>query len=974
MRASRTTSARTGIRKGAAASGGAALLAAGLLITAVPAAHAAGTTRTAGPQATTAAPGDPRPTAPGADLIPLPETDTPSLVDGIRDPADAGASPADAARGHLAAKESRYKIPEPRRDLAPVQTLRRGADETVRLQQRHRGVPVLGGQYVVRMETGAGRRAVTGTSGRYFTGLTVGTTPAVSAETAVRRAVGATLDRFGGDRLTRSGADPARRDATGGPALRGSSAGLVVIPRGTGVLAYHVTVRGTNPVTGEPVLQHVYVDARAGYPLLQHTGIKTLTAPRTAAADTRQRAAGAAAAEGPAAPAAAADPAEAVTGSGVRLDGTKVPLNVDRPAADGPYLMTDRARMAGGGKNALTTWDARDKDVLDVLGGWPEDLKPFSSPTPAFGQDATDSGAVDAHWAAGQVHDYYQERHGRSGLDGRGSAVDSLVGVTLFGEPYVNAFWDGTKMVYGSGDDEFRPLSADLDVVGHEMTHGVVENTAGLVYAGQSGALNEAVADYFGNAIDVDRSGRSMDDPDAGLIGEDLCRTAKPRDCALRDLDDGATTAKNFLGVTFGIDNGGVHLNSTIFSGALWDVRQDLGPELADRIVYKALTEYLTPLDGFTEGREAVVAAARDLGATARQVDTVKRSFTAHGIVRGWENALGVDSDALLTKVNTDGTEVQAGGGWWTAARSDEDGSEPYSVLAGRVDGKGAPRLMSPNDGRYHVNPATDGRTVVWAAYGPDGVDVLSRPLAGGPVKKLLSTQGDVLSLRVDRGTTVFDVYDVLGDGRHVGFLRAGDPRPTYVDGARDDTLTGLPSVGHGRIAYAKLYPADGGHRLGVEILDLGTGRTVLAEQLGEPQSLGRTGVNATHVFWLNDENLDDDGQSTIRRTGHDGTGTYDISSEYKPGALVASDLTVSDTAVTVSATPVGDGSQALDNAALPKVWQLTTDGSRTQRVSCNRGMQLSPAADTGTRVVWLDGTTGWTDLVTRARPAGRCG
>ncbi|WP_228980588.1 M4 family metallopeptidase [Streptomyces sp. DH12] len=950
------------------------LVAAGLLVTAVPAAHAADTTRTANPQATAAAPGDPRPTAPGADLIPLPETDTPSLVEGIREPVDAGAAPADAARGHLAAKESRYKIPDPRRDLAPVRTLRRGGDETVRLQQKHRGVPVLGGQYVVRMETGDGRRAVTGTSGRYFTGLTVGTTPAVSAETAVRRAVGAALDRFGGDRLTRPGTGPARREATGGPALRGSSAGLVVIPRGTGVLAYHVTVRGTSPATGEPVLQHVYVDARAGYPLLQHTGIKTFTAPGTtprtapgaapgaAGAGTRQRAAD------------TADGAGAATGSGVRLDGTKVPLNLHRPAADGPYLMTDLARMADGSKNALTTWDARDKDVLEVLGGWPEGMKPFSSPTPAFGRDATDAGAVDAHWAAGQVHDYYKERHGRSGLDGRGSAVNSLVGVTLFGMPYANAFWDGTKMVYGSGDEEFRPLSADLDVVGHEMTHGVVENTADLVYAGQSGALNEAVADYFGNAVDVDRSGLSMDDPDAGLIGEDLCRTAKPRECALRDLDDGATTSGNFLGVTFGIDNGGVHLNSTIFSGALWDIRQDLGAEPADRIVYKALTEYLTPLDGFTEGREAVVAAARDLGLTARQVDTVKRSFTAHGIVRGWESALGVDSEALLTKVNTDGTEVQAGGGWWTAARSDEDGSEPYSVYAGRVDGKGAPRLMSPNDGRYHVNPATDGRTVVWAAYGPDSVDVLSRPLAGGPVKKLLSTQGDVLSLRVDRGTTVFDLYDVLGDGRHVGYLRPGDPRPTYVDGARDDTLTGLPSVGHGKIAYAKLYPADGDHRLGVEILDPATGRTVLAEQLGEPQSLGRTGINATHVFWLNDENLDDEGRMTIRRTGHDGTGTYDISSEYKPGALVASDLTVSDTAVTVSATPPGDGSQALDNAALPKVWQLTTDGSRTQRVSCNRGMQLSPAADTGTRVVWLDGTTGWTDLVTRARPAGRCG
>ncbi|WP_189529265.1 M4 family metallopeptidase [Streptomyces roseolilacinus] len=954
------------MRKGAAVSGGAALLAAGLLITAIPAAHAA-PTRPAVPRATEARP----PTA-GTDVVPLPETDTPSLVDGLNDPVDAKAAPADAARGHLAAQQRRYRIPEPRRDLTPVQTLRRGAEETVRLQQRHRGVPVLGGQYVVRMETERGRRTVTGTSGKYFTGLTVGTRPAVSEGTAVRRAVTATLARLAGDRLTRTGPDGARRDAgTDGRALRGASAGLVVVPRGGGVLTYHVTVRGAHPATGEPVLQHVYVDARAGYPVLRHTGIKTLVPSGTAAGARRGTAART---DAPAAPAPDA-PGEPATGTGVRLVGGKVPLAVHRPTPDGPYVLSDHVRMAGTTKNALTTWDARGKDVLDVLGAWPADLGAFASATPDFGEEATDSGAVDAHWAAGQVFDYYKERHGRTGLDGRGSAVDSLVGVTAFGEPYVNAFWDGTKMVYGSGDDEFRPLSADLDVVGHEMTHGVVENTAGLVYAGQSGALNEAVADYFGNAVDVDRSGRSMDDPDAGLIGEDLCRTAGPRDCALRDLDDGATTAKDFLGVTFGVDNGGVHLNSTIFSGALWDLRQDLGPELADRIVYKALTEYLTPLDGFTEGREAVVAAARALGATARQVDTAKRSFAAHGIVRGWEDALGADSDTLLRKVNTDGTEVQAGGGWWAAATSNDDGSEPYSVYAGRTDGKGAPKLMSPNDGRFHVNPATDGRTVVWTAYGAQGVDVLSRPLAGGPVRTLLSTEADVLSVRVAGGVTVFDLYDVFGDGRHVGFLRAGDPRPTYVDGARPDTLTGLPSVGHGRVAYAKLYPTGDGDRLGVEILDLATGKAVLAEQHGEPLSLGRTGVNATHVFWLNDENLDDEGQTTIRRTGPDGTGTYDISSEYKPGALVASDLTVSDTAVTVSAEQAGaGGADRLVNADLPKVWQLTTDGSRVQRMSCDRGMQLSPAADSGTRVVWLDGTSGWTNLVTRARPAGRCG
>ncbi|MEV3989152.1 M4 family metallopeptidase [Streptomyces sp. NPDC049837] len=921
--------ARSGIRAGARAA--ALLAAAGLLITAVPASAAT-----------------PPAAEPPADVIPGARTATPALVDGIREAADAKASPADAARKHLAAKESRYKIAEPGRDLAPVHTLKRGAEETVRLQQKHRGVPVLGGQYVVRMETKGGERVVTGTSGKYFTGLTTGVRPTVAKDVAVRRAVAATLERLGGHRL-------ALKDAEKATPLRGTAGDLVVIPRGEGVLTYHVTVRGTHPVTGAPVLQHVYMDARAGFPVLQFSGIKTIAPPKAGTGTAAKQAGDA--------------PHPGTAGSGTLLNGAQVDLNVRQAAAD-RYVLADHARMAAGSKNALTTWDARDKDVFEVVGGWPADLKEFGSPTARFGKEATDAGAVDAHWAAGQVYDYYKERHGRDGLDGRGSAVNSLVGVTEMGLPYVNAFWDGTKMVYGSGDADYKPLSADLDVVGHEMTHGVVENSANLVYAGQSGALNEAVADYFGNAIDVTRSGMAMDHPDAGLIGEDLCRATAPRACAFRDLNDGATTSKSFLGATFGTDNGGVHLNSTIFSGALWDMRQDLGAELADKIVYKALTEYMTPLDGFTDGRNAVLAAAKDLGVTGQRMNTAKRSFNAHGIVAGWEEALGVDSDELFGKLNIAGTGVQAGGGWWTVSKSNDDGTEPYSVYAGRADGKGSPRLMSPNDGRYHVYPATDGKTVVWAAYGATSVDILSRPIAGGPIKTLYSsTTSDVAGLRTENGVTVFETLGLFS--RHVVHLRAGDREPTYVDGGGEDVLTGLPSISHGRIAYAKLYPEGGEYRLGVELLDLKTGKKTMTERLDEPQTLGQTALNGSHVFWLTDENIADDGQMGIRRANVDGTGSYDISGEGKPGALIANELTVSESAVTVNASLPDT---AYRNETLPKNWQLTTDGTRKERVSCNRGEQLSPAALEGTRVVWIDGTTGWTNLVTRSRPAGLCG
>ncbi|MFC9341528.1 M4 family metallopeptidase [Streptomyces sp. NPDC057020] len=896
-----------------------------------------------------------------SNALPGQDTATPVLVEGLRESADAKAAPADAARGHLAAHKSRYRIPNAAKDLTPLgTTTAAGGAETVRLQQRHRGVTVFGGQYVVRMEKQGGKRVVTGTSGHYFTGLSTGVTPEVAEVTAVRRAVAATARRL--DRtLDTSQAPTTEAPDASKAALTGESKGLVVLPKGAGVLAYRVTVRGTTPGTGEPVLHEVYVDARSGYPALQYNALKTMTAPAAQpAADATEGATGVA-------PAAAALSPE--TGTGVRLDGTKGRLDVSYDPATGTYVMSDSARMRATTKNVLATWDARGKSVSEASGRWPTGIKMFASPTPDFAGTATDSGAVDAHWNAAQVYDYYKTVHGRDSLNGAGMTVNSLVGVTYYGMPYVNAFWDGTKMVYGSGDEEYRPLSADTDVVGHEMTHGVIEHTANLVYAGQSGALNEALADYFGNAIDVTASATPMTDPNAGLICENLCRTKAGAACALRNLNDGATTSKNFLGVSFGTDNGGVHLNSTIFSGALWDMREDLGGTLADKIVYKAVAEYMTPLDGFTEARNAVIAAAKQLGATSAQQNVVKRSFNAHGIVPGWEQALGVDSDTLLGKVNTTASSVGAGGGWWTASQSNDDGSEPYSVYAGRLDRKGGTKVISPNDGRYHTGPATDGKTVVWTAYGPESVDILSRPVAGGPIKTLYSSPTDVAGLRVDKGVLVFEEYDFFGS-RHVGYQRPTDKAPVFTDGRRWDTLTALPSIADGKIAYAKLYPQNGVNRLGVEVLDLATGKAVLATQLDEPTSLGQTGINSKNVFWLSDVDDSDAGQMSVVRSGLDGTEPYIISDERKPGALIASGLTVSQDALTVVAqTPDTE----YRNESLPKLWQLSTAGSAPERVSCNRGEQSDPAAGAGRQVVWLDATTGFTNLVVRDRPAGLC-
>ncbi|MFF1261009.1 hypothetical protein ACFVZT_29805 [Streptomyces sp. NPDC058321] len=151
-----------------------------------------------------------------------------------------------------------------------------------------------------------------------------------------------------------------------------------------------------------------------------------------------------------------------VKGSGTRYNGQKVDLNLYK-GSDGTYQMYDYGfRDAADPYNGplLQTWDAHGADVSTASGGWPSAATIFKSATPDVGADFTDSGAVDAHWAANKVYAYYKNHFGRKGLDGKDGYMYSLVGVTANGQPYDNAFWDGSKMVYGKGGGDYRTFSA----------------------------------------------------------------------------------------------------------------------------------------------------------------------------------------------------------------------------------------------------------------------------------------------------------------------------------------------------------------------------------------------------------------------------------------------------------------------------------------------------------------------------------
>lgn len=249
-----------------------------------------------------------------------------------------------------------------------------------------------------------------------------------------------------------------------------------------------------------------------------------------------------------------------------------------------------------------------------------------------------DPAAVDAHAYAAKVYDFYKEKFNRNSLDGSGLRIQS---VTHYGSKYNNAFWNGSYMIYGDGDGKvFAPLSGALDVVGHEMTHGVIEHTANLQYENQSGALNEAIADMFGNAI------QGKND---WLIGEDVYTPSKAGD-ALRSMADPTLYGdpahmdqyKNLPNTEAG-DWGGVHTNSGIpnktyyllshggtFEGV--DVK-GIGNSQAIAIVYRALTLYLTSTSDFADFRAAMTQASTDLyGASSTQTTSVKDAFDAVGI------------------------------------------------------------------------------------------------------------------------------------------------------------------------------------------------------------------------------------------------------------------------------------------------------------------------------------------------------
>lgn len=906
-----------------------------------------------------------------------PGTDTPALVEDVADPVDATIAPDQAAKAHLAGHRDRYKIGDPAGTLTTASVETRGERETVRLDQKYKGLPVFGAQYVVRTEKTAGKRTVTGTSGTYFTELDVDTTVTpIPTALAVSRAVDEVRKSLHPGTAVVPSAPRPGQTATD---LIGADQGLVVMPTGAGVLARRVLVKGKDSVSGQPVLRDVYVGAANGVPLLSVSRIKSFAPAQQATAaapqsTTKSHQPG--------------NGTASVVGQGTTLHGATVSLPLVKSDA-GAYLMKDQTHKQSSGQVVpITTWDARGWDYYNMMdGAWPEGLAPFASASTTLGADLTDAGAVDAAWDAAKVFEWYRSKLGRDSLDDEGMPIDSVVGITYGGYPWVNAYWDGTRMVYGSGDDEYLPLAADPDVVGHEMTHGVVEHTANLVYAGQPGALNEALADYFGNAIDVDASGTSMSDPRASLLGGDLCRTLAPADCALRDLDDGATTADfQHLIDTPSMDDGGVHLNSTIMSGALWDLRQALGKTVADKIVYRALTDYLTPMSDFVDARDAVLAAAKSYRLGKKDLTVARAAFDSRGITAKWKASLyGKGTDVLIDRLNTGmyaDMKASTAGGWFAVPRSDANRTEPTSIWVGRTNGKGTPYRISPDDGSINAFPHTDGKRVVWSSIAVDPESptgettrILSAPINGGHLKELYSSPGRIDGLGFDGDVVTWSQYDASQGYLDVVHYLKGSSATVHTIAHPDwfGSAT-APSVKNGKISYVRydIYSqADAAGqwwKLGVEVYDIATGQRTYAGGDAGAERMSYPDLSNTGVAWMTDRDYGTiiDGEWS-QGAYYDSVRLFDFATrtsnllfeENSPGAIRADTVALSDTTLTVTEeAPVATWFELggyPDNALNPKLKQYTFQGKYLGPASCSPGAQMYATAGAGREVVYMD-------------------
>ncbi|WP_399091240.1 M4 family metallopeptidase [Streptomyces sp. BBFR2] len=298
-------------------------------------------------------------------------------------------------------------------------------------------------------------------------------------------------------------------------------------------------------------------------------------------------------------------------------------------------LHTAAARTEGSDKPNRTIYDARHTEDL-----------PGTKVHAETDSASKDASVNRAHAGLGATFELYLKVYGRHSIDDAGLPLNATV---HYGEKYDNAFWDGERMVFGDGDGKlFKDFTIPVDVIGHELTHGVTQYTAGLDYNGQSGALNESVSDVFGSLIKQYALKQSAEQAD-WLIGADLLapgingealRSMKAPGTAYDDPNLGKDPQPATMAdyVETQDDNGGVHINSGIPNHAFYLFATAVGGnawEKAGQVWYDVLTGGKLKKDAqFADFAKLTIEAAKTrFGASGAEHEAVVKAWSTTGVV-----------------------------------------------------------------------------------------------------------------------------------------------------------------------------------------------------------------------------------------------------------------------------------------------------------------------------------------------------
>ncbi|MFB4303708.1 M4 family metallopeptidase [Actinomadura sp. NTSP31] len=455
----------------------------------------------------------------------------------------------------------------------------------VRFDRTYKGLPVYGGDLIVHLKPNGSYEALETASA---TSGAIRTTPAVSS---------------------RNAADLARRQLKGTVSAVSAPTLAIRMEGRSATLVWETVVSGVK-ADQTPSRLHIMVDARKGKVVQSSDEIDTIAPAGTRAA----------------APAAPATALTTGTGHGIYV-GT---VNIDLTQSGSTWQMKDPSH----GNGYTTNLNHATSGTGTI----------FSNSTGTFGTGSNSdpaSAGVDAHYGAAMTYDYYKNVQGRSGIFGDGRGVPSR---THYGNAYVNAFWDGTQMTYGDGQGNARPL-VELDVAGHEMSHGVSGALTGWEENGETGGMNEGTSDIFGTMVEF-YANNPNDKPDY-TMGEliNINGDNQPLRWMYHPSLDGNSpdcySSSNgsldphyslgplahwfFLAAVgsgdHGYGNSPTCNNSTVTG---------IGNDKAGKIWYKALASYANSNENYARARTDSLKAAADLyGTHCTEYNTVNAAWAA---------------------------------------------------------------------------------------------------------------------------------------------------------------------------------------------------------------------------------------------------------------------------------------------------------------------------------------------------------